>query len=353
MNPITVHDSEFDRAASDSTLTPADEAQENRASVRAPGGLPPPSGATPKGTRRRLRAAVLGVALLALVAAYLGSGFYVVATDQRGVVRRFGAVAEHVGPGMHYRLPWPIDRVDVLQTTSVIKTGVGFALPGDASGSQSLTGMELLTGDTNILSIALVLQYVIRNPADFLFHAEAPQALVDTVAQTVLTETVAAMPIDEVLTTGRVAMQDKVKRRTQEILDRYQSGVQLTSASIMAMTLDRSVAEAFQDVANAMADRDKLQNEARAYQNDQIPKARGEARTTISEAEAYRQERIAEAVGETDRFLALLTEYQKAPEITRSRLYLDAMEKILPKVKLYVLDTDSGRSPLNLHVTGP
>ena len=100
----------------------------------------------------------------------------------------------------------------------------GFALPGNASGSQDVTGMELLTGDTNILSIALVLQYVVGNPADFLFHVEAPQALVDTVAQDVLTEAVAAMPIDEVLTTGRVAMQEKVKTGTQEILDRYQSG---------------------------------------------------------------------------------------------------------------------------------
>jgi modulator of FtsH protease HflK len=300
-----------------------------------------------------MRAALFGAALLVLTAAYLASGFYVVGTDERGVVRRFGAVVEHVAPGMHYRLPWPIDRVDVLKTTSVMKTGVGFALSDNASGSQRVSGMELLTGDTNIVSIALVLQYVVGNPADYLFRVEAPQTLVDTVAQVVLTEAVAAMPIDEVLTTGRVAMQENVKTRTQEILDRYQSGLQITSASIMAMTLDRSVAEAFQDVANATADRDKLQNEARAYENDQIPKARGEARTVISEAEAYRQEHIAEAVGETDRFLALLKEYEKAPEITRSRLYLEAMEKILPKVKLYVLDTDNGHAPLNLRVTGP
>jgi membrane protease subunit HflK len=142
---------------------------------------------------------------------------------------------------------------------------------------------------------------VVGNPADFLFRVEAPQTLVDTVAQVLLTEAVAAMPIDEVLTTGRVAMQENAKTRTQEILDRYQSGVQITSASIMAMTLDRSVAEALQDVANATADRDKLQ----------------------------------------------------APQITRSRLYLEAMEKILPKVKLYGLDTDNGHAPLNLRVTGP
>jgi len=351
VNPIPEHDRELDRAAAESPLAQADEAQGPPASTAPPRRAPPPSGAKPRWPAWRVRETVLGVALLAIAAAYLGSGFYVVGTDERGVVRRFGAVAEHVGPGMHYRLPWPIDRVDVLKTTSVMKTGVGFALPDNTA--QSVTGMELLTGDTNILGVALVLQYVIRNPADFLSRVEAPQALVDTVAQAVLTEAVAAMPIDEVLTTGRMAMQDEVKTRTQATLDRYQSGVQITSASIMAMTLDRSVAEAFQDVADAMADREKLQNEARAYQNDQIPKARGAARTALSEAEAYRQKRIAEAVGETDRFLALLKEYEKAPEITRSRLYLEAMEKILPKVKLYVLDTDNGRAPLNVRVTGP
>jgi modulator of FtsH protease HflK len=349
MNPIA-HDRELGRAASDGRPARADEAQGEPASVRLRDESPAPRGTGPGWTGRRLRIVALGVALLAASVAYLGSGFYVVGTDERGVVRRFGTMAEHVGPGMHYRLPWPIDRVDVLKTTSVMKTGVGFVLPDNPSGS--VTGMELLTGDTNILSIALVLQYVVGNPAEFLFRVEAPQTLVETVAQSQLTQAVAAMPIDEVLTTGRVALQDKVKTQTQEILDRYQSGVQITSASIMAMTLDRSVAEAFQDVASAVADRDKLQNEARAYQNDQTPKARGEARTVVGEAEAYRQERIAEAVGETDRFLALLREYEKAPEITRSRLYLEAIEKILPKVKLYMLDTDNGHAPLNLRVTG-
>jgi len=350
--PFGAHDRTLERASAGSRLAPIDDAHEKPEALQRSGNSPP-SGARPGWTAGHLRAAVLGVAVLVLMAAYLASGFYTVGADERGVVRRFGAVAEHVGPGMHYRLPWPIDRVDVLKTTSVMKTGVGFVLPDGASGVQGATGMELLSGDTNILSIALVLQYVVGNPADFLFRVEAPQTLVDTVAQTVLARAVAAMPIDEVLTTGRVAMQEKIKTQSQEILDRYRSGVQIASASIMAITLDRSVAEAFQDVANAMADRDKLQNEARAYENDQVPKARGEARTVLSEAEVYRQQHIAEAAGEANRFLALLKEYEKAPEVTRSRLYLEAMEKILPKVKLYVLDTDNGHAPLNLRVTGP
>ncbi len=293
------------------------------------------------------------IGLLALVAlgADFFTGFYVVNADEHGVVRRFGAIAARVGPGMHYRLPWPVDRVDVLKTTSVMKVGVGFALPED--DSQAMTGVEVLTGDTNILSVAVAVQYVILNPSDFLFQIEQPEKLVGTMAQSVLTETVVGMPIDEVLTTGRLAIQARVKLKTQEILDRYRSGIQISSVNIMNITLDGSVAQAFQDVADAMADREKLQNEARAYTNDQIPRARGEAHQRVSEAQNYKQQRIAEAVGNTNRFLALLKEYQKAPEVTRSRIYLDAMEKILPKVKMYVIDSQGGRVPVNLRVTTP
>jgi len=293
------------------------------------------------------------IGLFALVAlgAYFFTGFYVVNADEHGVVRRFGAIAARVGPGMHYRLPWPVDRVDVLKTTSVMKVGVGFALPED--DAQAMTGVEVLTGDTNILSVAVAVQYVILNPSDFLFQIERPETLVGTMAQSVLTETVVAMPIDEVLTTGRLAIQARVKLKTQEILDRYRSGIQISSVNIMNITLDGSVAQAFQDVADAMADREKLQNEARAYTNDQIPRARGEAHQRVSEAQNYKQQRIAEAVGNTNRFLAVLKEYQKAPEVTRSRIYLDAMEKILPKVKMYVIDSQGGRVPVNLRVTAP
>ena len=282
---------------------------------------------------------------------HLASGFYVVGADERAVVRRFGAVEANVGPGMHYRLPWPVDRVDVVKTTSVKKVGVGFAIPAGESASSS--GMELVTGDTNIVNAALVLQYVIRDPAEFLFQIEEAAAYVEAVAEGVLTETVIGMPIDEVLTRGRVALQERVKAGTQDVLDRRRSGIRIVSANIMTITLDKSVVEAFQDVANAMADREKVINEARAYASNLIPKARGEARTRLSEAEAYKQQRVADAVGETSRFLALQKEYEKAPDVTRTRLYLEAMEKILPKLQLYIVDSDKGRVPLHLRVTGP
>ena len=296
------------------------------------------------------RAPWLGGLAGIVIGGSLLSGIFTVAADEQAVVRRFGRVAARLGPGIHYRLPWPVDRVDVVKTTSVMKTGVGFDLP-EVEG-QSVTGVEILTGDTNIISVAMALQYVIRNPAAFLFNVENPPALIGSVAESVLTETVLGMPVDEVLTTGRLAIQERVKTRTQTILDRYDSGIQLTSANMMGITLDGSVAQAFQDVANAGADRENKINQGRAYANDLLPKARGEARSMVLAAQSYKEQRVAEAIGNTTRFLELLAEYDKAPDVTRSRLYLEAMERILPKVKKYIIDSEHGQKPVNLRL-GP
>ena len=169
----------------------------------------------------------LGGILVVALAAYVLSGVFTVAADEQAVVRRFGRVTGRLGPGIHYRLPWPVDRVDVVKTTTVMKTGVGFDLPrGEAPIA---TGMEILTGDTNIIGVAIVLQYVIRNPAAVLFQIEDPPTLIGSLAESVLTETVLGMPVDEVLTTGRLEIQERVKTGTQALLDRYESGIQLTS----------------------------------------------------------------------------------------------------------------------------
>ena len=292
----------------------------------------------------------LALLAVASIAAWLGTGFYAVDTDEQGVVRTFGAITARVGPGMHYRLPWPVDRIDVLKTTKVMQTGVGFALPEEGD-DQAVVGMELLTGDTNLLGVAVVLQFIVSKPADFLFQTEGAEALVSGLAESALTETVLAMPVDDVLTTGRLAIQEAVKTTTQRRLDAYRSGVRITSANIMTISLDKSVADAFQEVADAMADREKLSNEARGYANNTIPKARGRAHSVVREAEAFKQQRVAEAEGNTDRFLAVLGEYEKAEDVTRVRLYLEAMEKVLPNVDLYVIDSEGGKVPINLRLS--
>jgi membrane protease subunit HflK len=305
------------------------------------------------GPRRAPRRASpwLGGLVLLGIAGYLMTGIFTVAADEQAVVRRFGRVESRLGPGIHYRLPWPVDRVDVLKATAVMKTGVGFELPED--DTQTIAGIEMLTGDTNIISIAIALQYIVRNPAAYLFETEQPATLIGSIAESVLTETVLGMPVDEVLTTGRLAIQDRVKAGTQTILDRYQSGIQLTAASIMTITLDSAVAQAFQDAASATADRENKINEARTYANNLLPKTRGEARSMVLAAQSAKDQRVAEAIGNTTRFLELLAEYSKAPDITRSRLYLEAMEKILPRIKKYVIDSERGRQPVNLRLSPP
>lgn len=309
-----------------------------------------PVGPLRRGAWLTARRPTWAVPLAALaIACYLLTGVFTVAADEQAVIRRFGRVVARLGPGIHYRLPWPVDRVNVIKTTAVMKTGVGFNL---AEGDGRVSGVEILTGDTNIVSVAMTLQYVVRNPAAFLFDIESPPALVGSIAESVLTETVLGMPVDEVLTTGRLTIQDRVKTRTQAILDRYDSGIQITSASMMGITFDASVAQAFQDVASAGADRENKINQGRSYANDLLPKARGEARSMVLAAQSYKDQHVAEAVGDTTRFLELMKEYNKAPDVTRTRLYLEAMEKILPKVRKYVIDSERGQKPINLRL-GP
>jgi modulator of FtsH protease HflK len=314
-----------------------------------------------KGLRRRRSGEPLGlgalwrgaaaiVAVLALVG-WLGSGFHVLAADERGVVRRFGAITAQLGPGMHYVLPWPVSRVDVVKSTSVLKEGAGFRFAGQET--EALTGIELLTGDTNILSIALVLQFVIRDPAGFLTRIEQPRELVELLAQCVLTETVATMPVDGVLTTGRLAIQDRVRVRTQTLLDRERSGIQITSASIMAITLDRSVAESFQDVADATADREKTINEAHSYANALLPKARGDAAGTLGDAQNYKRQVAAKAEGEAERFLAVLGEYERAPSVLRTKIYFEEVEKTLRRPKIYVIDSQESGGRLSVRLIAP
>src|SRR2546427_5459138 len=321
------------------------ELQTEPRELETPEAAPPPW----LGLRLGRRAAWVGGLLALAVAGYLLAGVFTVAADEQAVIRRFGRAAARLGPGIPYRLPWPVDRADVIKTTAVMKTGVGFELP---EGEARVAGLEILTGDTNIVSVAMTLQYVIGNPAAFLFDIETPPALVSLVAESVLTETVLGMPVDEVLTTGRLTIQEQVKTRTQAILDRYDSGIQLTSVSMMGITFDASVAQAFQDVASAGADRENKINQGRSYANDLLPKARGEARSIVLAAQSYKDQHIAEATGNTTRFLELLTEFNKAPDVTRTRLYLEAMEKILPKLRKYVIYSEHGQKPINLRL-GP
>ncbi|MBD3349532.1 MAG: FtsH protease activity modulator HflK [Candidatus Eisenbacteria bacterium] len=303
---------------------------------------------------RRLRG-ISRLAALAVVAMYLLSGIYVVQPDERGVVRRFGRVVrESVAPGIHYRIPWPVDAVDTPQVTSIKRMSVGYKIVDRLRGiSPEAREAQFVTGDENIMEIQLLIQYVVKSPTDFLFACEEPHWLVRKVGESVLTEKVGTMPVEDVLTTARVEIATTVKERAQRVLDRYGAGIEIVAAHLQETNPPREVADAFREVASAREDRNRIVQEAEGYLNRVVPTARGEAAGLVESAEGYGSEKVARAEGEAARFTAVFAEYRNAPTATRERLYLEALEKVLENVRKYVLDPREGDSTLDLRFLTP
>lgn len=299
---------------------------------------------------RRLRW-VFPAACAVLPVLYLLSGFYVIKPEETGVIRRFGRVAgATAGSGMHYRLPWPMERLDKVRVQEVRRMSVGFKFLDRYAGiGPSPWEAEFLTGDTNIITIQMIVQYVVRDPVRFLFNVDGVQWLVRKAAEASLVEIIAGMEVDEVLTTGRAGIRDYVKKRVQEILDGCESGVQVCEVNLQELNPPPEVAPAFREVASAREDRQRRINEAQGYENEIIPRAEGEAERTIAAAEADKATRIAEARGDTQRFLSLLTEFEKAPDLTARRYYLERMEEIMARVRKYIAVGDA-RDPSPLAV---
>ncbi|MFQ6098215.1 MAG: FtsH protease activity modulator HflK [Armatimonadota bacterium] len=288
-------------------------------------------------------------------AIYLLSGVYFVKPNERAVVRVFGkALREPAKPGPHYRPPWPMGRVNKLRAMEYQRVDVGFRLADQAIGRQPRAAeSQFLTGDVNIVNVHLVVQYVIADPVKYLFNAAQVRALVRDAAEGALTLLLASRPVDDVLTTERVAIQNAVRARTISTLERYDVGVQVQSVNIQTVYPPEEVAAAFREVASAREDRDRIMNEAHGYADELIPRARGQAETMLKEAETYRQRRIQRASGEARRFLERLSEYEKAKKVTANRLYLETMEEVVPTWKMTVVDSATGRAPVDLGIVRP
>lgn len=288
----------------------------------------------------------IGVVLLL----YFATGIFAVKSDETAVVTRFGRIVrERVPPGIQYRLPWPFERTYKLKTTTVYKMGVGFRITDEVQGIKPRPGeKQWLTGDVNIIELKVVAHFTIDGAAKFLFVTAAPQYLIKRLAEASLTEVVGVTPVDEVLTTARLQIQEEVKRSVQEGLDSYGVGIRISSINLRTAEPPPEVIRAFQDVVNAKADRERLINNASGYANEILPKARGEAEQMTQAAEGERQRRVANARGEAQRFTDILREYNKAPEVTRKRLYLETAEKILPKLSKYFFDSKGGRFDLKI-----
>ena len=293
--------------------------------------------------------------MLAVVCLYILSGVYVVQPNEQGVVRRFGRlVNDQVMPGIHYHLPWPVEQIARPKTLQVKVMSVGFRMVDKIKGIGPLPEeTQMLTGDENIIDIQMIVQYRVIDPSAFLFSAEEPQWLVRKAAESCLTAIIGSMGVDQVLTTDKLVIEDKLKEQTQTILDRYGCGLQISGAYFQDIGPSEEVAYAFRDVTSAREDRNRLINEAHGYRNEKLPQVRGQAQQMIRQAEAFRTERINRARGESDRFLSLLREYEKHRQVTETRLYVETMEDIFPKMQKYVLDGDGQGGVANLRMITP
>jgi len=260
----------------------------------------------------------------ALVALYLLSGVYTVQPGETAVVRRFGAVIEQTGPGLHYRWPTPIERVDTVAT--------------DLVRQLETRPSQMLTGDENLISVRASLHYAVADPAAFLLNVANPEDLVDQAGVAALRQAVAREAVDALLTVDKTNIQDQATTLAQATLDRSQAGIRIVGVQLLESAPPPEVAESFREVASAREDRNTFVNEAVAYQNEVIPLARGDAHTAAQQAASYSAEKIARATGEAAVFVARQNSYADAPEITRQRLYLEAIERALPGARKFLLD---------------
>jgi len=296
------------------------------------GGLFGGGGSSGGGPSRGLSGAALG--LLAVVALVIWSlmGFYQIDQQERGVVLRFGKYHETVQPGLQWNPPL-IDEVTRVNTTKV----------------RAVSFREImLTQDENIVEVKLSVQYVINDTAKFVLEVRDPERSLQHASQSALRHVVGGTSMDQVLTEGRAQIAIDVHARLQEYIDLYQTGILVSKVTVDESKPPTQVQAAFDDVIKAREDEERVKNEAQAYANGIVPEARGGAQRQIEEANAYKEQVIANADGEAERFNRLLTEYQKAPEVTRERLYLDAVQAVLTQTNKVMVDVEGGNNIMYL-----
>jgi membrane protease subunit HflK len=302
---------------------------------------------------RSLPRLVFSAAIILLLVIGLASSFYKVETEETGVLLRFGRFSGFAEPGLHLKIPFGIDRIYKAKTGRVLKEEFGFrTLQAGVRSTYSKRNLEdeslTLTGDLNVSDVEWIVQYQISDPFKFLFRIHDPESTIRDLAEAVVRKVVGNSNVTEVLTTERAILADRIQSDLQEILNSYDIGVRIVTVKFQDVNPPDPVKAAFNEVNEAEQQKESLIFQAREQYNREVPKARGVARRTIQEAEGYAVERINKAKGETNRFLALLGEYRKAPDVTRQRLYLETLEKVLPKLEeIYIMDREgAGALPL-------
>lgn len=290
-------------------------------------------------TFRQIKPLLLGGLLLLVPLLYLLSGFYLVGAEQRGVVMRFGKIIrEQVMPGMHYHLPWPIDSVRTLATTNLRSLTVDFSSSAPGAIQSKALQPEITTGDEDLVDVALVVQYNIESPGVYLSAAQAPEALLEQIVRAQTLIYIGGSAIDPLLTTGRTEFQNHLKEATQVSLSRLGLGLRVTSVQINRLGPPESIKSAFDDVARARSEKQKMIQESRGERRTRLTQARSQAGQILAEANASATETLETARGHRDRFLANWQAYQQAPVITRERVYLERLERILAPVETLVIE---------------
>jgi membrane protease subunit HflK len=279
-----------------------------------------------------------------IVAIWLATGIYTIGPSEVGLVKRFGRYMTTVDPGLHYHLPAPIESVVRVNTLQVRNEEIGFRTVSPAPNPRYQTieaEAQMLTGDGNIIHVEIAIQYRVRDSALFAFNLIDPQEIVKQAAEATLREQVATRTLDETLT----GLRDTIGRDTmialQATLDSYETGIAIDNVQLQTVKAPEGVKAAFDDVISARQDKEKLINQAEEYARDIVPRARGQAQEIGNQAEAYKQTRIKGAEGDVARFLEVLARYELGEEVTRTRLYIEAMEEILPGMEKTILSTGS------------
>ena len=287
---------------------------------------------------------IFGALLLVFLAS---SSIYRVDVDQQGVVLRFGKLARTEPPGLHVKLPYPIETVYLPNVTRINRIDIGMR---DAGGSSSTYTDEslMLTGDENIVDISFTVRWQVKpnGAANYLFNVEDPENTVKAIAESAMREVVGESNIQALLTTGRGDVQTRVKSLMQTALDEYKAGINVTEVQLQNSNPPSAVIDAFRDVQAAQADQERMQFEANAYANKVVPQARGQASQITQAAEAYREQTVAAAQGETKRFLSIYAEYKKAEDVTRRRMYLETMQDVYSHINKVLIEGKDGKSVL-------
>ena len=288
-----------------------------------------------------------GAGILAglILAVWLASGFYIVDASQRGMVLRFGKFVEETQPGPRWHLPYPIETAEIVNLSQVRTIEIG-----SRNGGKSKVPKEslMLTDDANIIDIQFAVQYVVKDPKDYLFENRSPDESVLQAAETAIREIVGKHTMDLVLYEGRAQVTDEAQKLTQEILDRYRTGISISKVTMQNAQPPEQVQAAFDDAVKAGQDRERLKNEGQAYAKDVVPKAEGAAARLKQEADGYKQRVIERAEGDASRFRQIVAEYSKAPGVTRERLYIDAMQEIMTNTSKVLVDQKGGNNLLYL-----